>query len=643
MKRAVLMIIDGLRADMVTPEYTPVLAAIAAGSRVFIRQRSVFPSATRVNSASISTGCFPKNHGLFGNAIALDEGEGLKPVSVGPPEFRERLRAATGRTLLRPALAERVRDHGGAVIYSNSSAGAAHMQDPDGHGWLYHRSGSFAPGLKPIDGDAGLNVSYDGVGDAQTTARFCEAMHARPAVPLFVTWVCEPDHSQHTLELGSPRHREVILGSDRCAAEVEKTVEGLRAQGDDVLFILGSDHGHESVDAIVPVERLLIEAGLKSDAESREVVYASSGMGALVYLSAEATDRRDAIVSWLERQDWCGEVYAGASLESVGLAERDGLAVAFSMAKRDESNRYAIRGFGHVAADRFMKTDAPGLGQHGGLGPFETNPFLIVNGGGFEPGSTETPSRTVDIAPTILRHLGLPVSGVDGDVPNDRQDGRTSRGRVSRMSDDEDDKTMIVAPGTAYQMAAAPHSRLKCTDPALLGLGPGAEILLDVDQVTIGRGADNSVALHADGVSRMHARVYPAEQGWWVEDVGSTNGVRVNSEKIERIALKHGDNVEIGSVPFIFTVDSQTPREEAATRMEFAAQTTKTTQESTAKPTAAKPTAAKPAAAKPPAAKRPKAKTGKTAGPAGSNALLWIIMLLGAGVFAFAIYSMLMQ
>jgi arylsulfatase A-like enzyme len=84
------------------------------------------------------------------------------------------------------------------------------------------------------------------------------------------------------------------------------------------------------------------------------------------------------------------------------------------MAKRDESNRYAIRGFGHVAADRFMKTDAPGLGQHGGLGPFETNPFLIVNGGGFEPGSTETPSRTVDIAPTILRHLGLPVSGVDG-------------------------------------------------------------------------------------------------------------------------------------------------------------------------------------------------------------------------------------
>ena len=83
------------------------------------------------------------------------------------------------------------------------------------------------------------------------------------------------------------------------------------------------------------------------------------------------------------------------------------------------------------------------------------------------------------------------------------------------MSDDEDqdDKTLIVAPGTAHQIAVAPHSRLKCTNSSLLGLGPGAEILLDIDQVTIGRGTDNSVSLQADGVSRKHARIYQAEQG----------------------------------------------------------------------------------------------------------------------------------
>ncbi len=414
MKRAVLMIIDGLRADLVTPEYTPALFRIAGSARFFSRHRSVFPSATRVNSASISTGCYPGTHGLFGNAIALDEGDGLRPVSVGPPEFRDRLRAVTGRTLLRPTLAERVRHNGGAVIYSNSSAGAAHMLDPDGHGWLYHRSGSFSPGLDPIEGTAHLNVSYDGAGDAETTARFCDAMRSDADVPFFITWVCEPDHSQHTLELGSGEHREVILGSDRCAAAVKETVEILRAQGDDVLFIIASDHGHETVDEIIPVEDLLVEAGLKASTDSSDVVFASSGMGALVYLSDTALERRGSIVRWLNKQAWCGEVYAGEGLERVGLAASNNLAVAFSMAKREVNNRFGVRGFGHVAKDRFMNTDEAGLGQHGGLGPYETNPFLIVDGGGFAPGRTEFPSVNVDIAPTILRHLGLSAANLDG-------------------------------------------------------------------------------------------------------------------------------------------------------------------------------------------------------------------------------------
>lgn len=414
MKRAVLMIVDGLRADLVTPEYTPVLSRVAKGARLFKRHRSVFPSATRVNSASIATGCFPGTHGLFGNAIALDEGDGLRPVSVGPPDFRQRLRAATGRTLLRPTLAERVRDHGGAVIYSNSSAGAAHMLDPDSHGWLYHRSGSFAPGLEPIEGEAHLDVSYDGEGDAETIARFCDAMASNPDTSLFITWICEPDHSQHSLELGSSEHRQVILGSDRCVSAVKESVELLRARGDDVLLVIGSDHGHETVDEIIPVEDLLVEAGLKDSTDSSDVVFASSGMGALIYLSESTSDRRDSIAQWLQQQPWCGQVYAGDHLKRVGLAARDGLAVAFSMAKRDVNNRFGVRGFGHVAKDRFMKTDAPGMGQHGGLGLYETNPFLIIDGGGFTPGPTELPSHNVDIAPTILRHLGLPATGLDG-------------------------------------------------------------------------------------------------------------------------------------------------------------------------------------------------------------------------------------
>ena len=414
MKRTVLMIIDGLRADMVTPTLTPNLCQIARTGRLFQQHHSVFPSATRVSSASIATGCLPITHGLFGNAIALDEGDGLKPVSVGPPDFRERLRAATGRTLLAPTLAEHVADSGGANIYSNSSAGAAHLQDPDGHGWLYHRSGSHAPGMVPLSSDPMQSITYDASGDADTVSQLCDALLSPNETPVFITWICEPDHSQHALELGCEAHHAIIRGSDTCAGRVKKAVDTLRQRGDDVLFVLGSDHGHETVDTVVPIESLLVKAGLKTATDSSDVVLASSGMGALIYLAAHAQAQSEQIAQWLSEQKWCGAIYAGDALEDIGLAPRGGLAIAFSMGKTNAVNRYGIPGFGHVAGDRFMPSHTAGHGQHGGLGPYETQPFLIVEGGDFSVGTSDEATCTIDIAPTLLRHLGLATHGMDG-------------------------------------------------------------------------------------------------------------------------------------------------------------------------------------------------------------------------------------
>ena len=64
------------------------------------------------------------------------------------------------------------------------------------------------------------------------------------------------------------------------------------------------------------------------------------------------------------------------------------------MAKRAAPNRFGIPGLGHVAADIFMKSDAPGLG------PYETRPVLIVSGGGFSPG-TSLPTPTGKIGPGV--------------------------------------------------------------------------------------------------------------------------------------------------------------------------------------------------------------------------------------------------
>src|SRR5215831_3837396 len=150
-RRAVLVICDSLRRDLITPADAPFLAALAGRTADFTAHRSVFPSTTRASAASIATGCRPATHGLHGNTMVLDEGDGLVCLSVGKPDFRDRLRAATGRTLHVPTLAERVtRGGGSAVAISNVSPGAAYFLDPDGHGWVYNAAGSYGPGGRAL-------------------------------------------------------------------------------------------------------------------------------------------------------------------------------------------------------------------------------------------------------------------------------------------------------------------------------------------------------------------------------------------------------------------------------------------------------------------------------------------------------------
>jgi len=64
--------------------------------------------------------------------------------------------------------------------------------------------------------------------------------------------------------------------------------------------------------------------------------------------------------------------------------------------------------------------------------------------------------------------------------------------------------------------------------------------------ITIGRGPDNSIAIDNLAISSHHAEI-KSEQGHLViEDLDSLNGTFVNSQRVKRSALKHGDVVSIG-------------------------------------------------------------------------------------------------
>lgn len=416
-KRVVVVVLDGLRRDMISPATTPALASFAGMATVFSAHRSVFPSATRVVSACFATGCWPARHRLAGNSIALMEDGRLIPHDVGRPDFMDDLRRIRGYCLAVPTLSERLAQNGQeAMLFSNVSPGAARAHDPDGHGWVLHRAWSHGPGLRKLTGaEAVESVTHDAAGDAVLTQAFLERALAGREAMLAVLWLGEPDASQHAAPLGAPAGMAAIAAADARFAEVRAAVEARRDAGEDILLIACSDHGHQTVKAVVDIEAELVSAGLKRDLDDASLISVSNGTSALVYLHPDRALLAEDVLSFLEKQPWVGSVHAGDTLAEIGHAPQDHLLCAVSMASDATPNEFGVVGLALAAKPAAGKPDRLGCGQHGGLGAAEQSPFLMINGAGFAPAvESATPTSPIDLAPTILHHLQLAAAGCDG-------------------------------------------------------------------------------------------------------------------------------------------------------------------------------------------------------------------------------------
>jgi diguanylate cyclase (GGDEF)-like protein len=72
------------------------------------------------------------------------------------------------------------------------------------------------------------------------------------------------------------------------------------------------------------------------------------------------------------------------------------------------------------------------------------------------------------------------------------------------------------------------------------------------DGLTIGRGARAGFQTLDEGVSRSHVRITEDDQGnLYAEDQGSRNGTYVNGDLIQRVQLKDGDKIQIGSTTIL--------------------------------------------------------------------------------------------
>jgi hypothetical protein len=68
----------------------------------------------------------------------------------------------------------------------------------------------------------------------------------------------------------------------------------------------------------------------------------------------------------------------------------------------------------------------------------------------------------------------------------------------------------------------------------------------------IGRGAEADVQLTDTGVSRRHAEVRVVDDHVEVHDLGSTNGTRVNGQRVAAATLTDGDRITVGTSDLVF-------------------------------------------------------------------------------------------
>lgn len=87
----------------------------------------------------------------------------------------------------------------------------------------------------------------------------------------------------------------------------------------------------------------------------------------------------------------------------------------------------------------------------------------------------------------------------------------------------------------------------------LVALDEGSDIALDREMLVVGRHPQCDARLDSIRVSRRHCCIMTPDQGEIiVKDLGSTNGIRINGQRVEKGRLRPGDELSIAHIRYRF-------------------------------------------------------------------------------------------
>jgi hypothetical protein len=446
--RFVVLVLDGLRPDLVTPERMPNLTAFRDQGAVLANCRSQYPTHTRVNKVSFATGTTPKYHGIHFNKIYDPAFFADRIVDIG--NFDD-IHAADARSpvITAPTIGKVLAD-------ANKRFALVHCGMP-GAPWLlnYHGDrlgqehlalGGFQYSTKkaaqlveaklgPMPAAGGINLDRT----RYALKALTEVLYPALSPDVSLIWSDEPDKSEHADGLRGPLTESALRQCDEIVGDMIawwRTV----AERDNVNLLIVSDHGHVEISGRVAVANRLAEAGLPvtADAAKPGAVIVPFGSGG-IYLRDQDTSVLEDIVAWLQKQDWCGNLFT---------RDRDGVngmvAGTFSTAlasidhPRAPDLLFTTRRFDANAADGHPLGHCIDTGSgavagstHGGLHREELRNCLFAAGPNFRSAyRSQTSGGLLDLVPTMLQTMGIarpetmagrPLGDllVDGTAPED--------------------------------------------------------------------------------------------------------------------------------------------------------------------------------------------------------------------------------
>ena len=415
--------VDGLRPDYITPEVMPRLARIGRRGTVFNAHHSVVPTVTRVNAASMVTGVYPEGHGLLGNTIYVPAADAARSLDTGARENLLKVASATGRLLTAPTLGELLAKAGRTLLTVGSgTSGALFMLDTTGSGVAVHQEFARPPVVASRIADALGPPPPHATPNAALNRRASDAYLMlgtgadRPDVTLL--WLSDPDTTAHAKGVGTPTTVEALRLAD---AEIGRIEDALQARGllDRTNLIVVSDHGFSTHTNALKLDAIVAPFAHTAADGSRDIVVAE---GAIYVRASPDPSRLAAIVAALQKNAAVGAVFTrpGARGGAEGVVPGT---LSYDVARwnhprsgdilvsPDWSNAKNEAGFAGTSTQS-------GVAGHGASSPYDVHATLIAAGPDIrEHAVSDVPTGNVDLAPTLLRLAGLqPLDAMTGRV-----------------------------------------------------------------------------------------------------------------------------------------------------------------------------------------------------------------------------------